>query len=347
MKEHQLLINMKNEIKIIDEKSLENKIYTIRGQKVMLDSDLAEIYGYSTKRFNEQVKNNKEKFSEDFMFQLTNEEIEYISSRSKKSALKNENYLDPSRSKILTLNKSNNKRGFNIKYRPFVFTESGIYMLMTVLKGELATKQSIALIRLFRSMKDCIYENTDLLSYRELEDRTFKLENDVNGIKGDLSKVMDNFIDPSTYKHFLILNGRKLEADIAYKKIFSSARESIIYIDDYIGIKTLNLLSFAKKNVTITIVSDNKSNNHLKEYMINDYIEQNKNNKLALLKSNNICHDRYIIIDFNTDNEMIYHCGASCKDAGNKVTSITRIEAIELYKPLIKKLLKMPKLKLL
>ena len=120
------------------------RIYTIRGVKVMLDADLAEIYGYTTKRFNEQVKNNIEKFDEDFRFQLTLKEAETCS-----------------RSKILTLNGGH--RGTNIKYAPYAFTEQGIYMLMTVLKGDLAIRQSMALIRLFKQMKDCIVENQQLI----------------------------------------------------------------------------------------------------------------------------------------------------------------------------------------
>ena len=121
-----------------------SRIYTIRGVKVMLDADLAEIYGYTTKRFNEQVKNNIEKFDEDFRFQLTLKEAETCS-----------------RSKISSLN--NSRRGTNIKYAPYAFTEQGIYMLMTVLKGERATAQSKALIRLFKQMKDCIVQNQQLI----------------------------------------------------------------------------------------------------------------------------------------------------------------------------------------
>ena len=108
--------------------NIENKILIIRGQQVMLDRDLAEIYGYSTKAFNQQVKNNIEKFPDDMMFQLTNEEFSYFL-----------------RSKFLT----SNGRGGN-RYLPFVFTEQGIYMLMTVLKGDLAVKQSIALVGIIK-----------------------------------------------------------------------------------------------------------------------------------------------------------------------------------------------------
>ena len=99
---------VKNEIALVTQENIRNKIYTIRGQRVMLDSDLAAIYGYTTKRFNEQVKNNIEKFEEDFMFQLTKEEVETFS-----------------RSNFLTLKMD--KRGSNIKYKPYAFTEQGIY----------------------------------------------------------------------------------------------------------------------------------------------------------------------------------------------------------------------------
>lgn len=119
-----------------------NKVYTIRGVKVMLDADLAEIYGYSVKAFNQQVKNNAEKFPEDFRFQLDRDEYRKILG-----------------SKFLTL-----EQGKYSKTNPYAFTEQGIYMLMTVLKGDLATKQSIAIVRLFKEMKDYIAsENQQLL----------------------------------------------------------------------------------------------------------------------------------------------------------------------------------------
>ena len=111
------------EIVVINEDTIKNRIYYIRNQKVMLDFELAEIYGYSTKRFNEQVKRNNEKFDDDFMFQLTDEEVSELS-----------------RSQNATLNRGEG-RGSNIKYNPYAFTEQGIYMLMTVLRGELAVRQ--------------------------------------------------------------------------------------------------------------------------------------------------------------------------------------------------------------
>ena len=323
---------MKNELEpvLINEEYLKDKIYIIRGQKVMLDSDLAKIYGYTTKAFNRQVQRNIEKFDEDFMFQLTAEEESYI----------------------LRCQNGTSSWGGN-RYAHNVFTEQGIYMLMTVLKGDLAIKQSKALIRLFKKMKDYLEENRDLLPFKELELRTTILENDVKeikkdniNIKNDLNRVIDYFEDPNTYKHFLILDGYKLEADIAYKKIFKLANKSIIYIDDYINLKTLSILSFVKKNVDITLITDNKAKDSITSFMVKDFINQNKNNKLTLLKSNNKIHDRFIILDFGTKNERIYHCGSSLKDAGNKITTIIEIIDTKQYSSTIKKLLNHSSLKI-
>ena len=119
-----------------------NSIYIIRGQQVMLDSDLAKIYGYEVKRLNEQVKRNIKRFPEDFMFQLVESEIP-----------------DSLKSQFATLNINENKRGMHIKKMPYVFTEQGIYMLATVLKGELAEQQSIFIMRAFKEMRHYIRQN--------------------------------------------------------------------------------------------------------------------------------------------------------------------------------------------
>ena len=129
----------------VTEELLREKLYEIRGVKVMLDADLAEIYGYTTKAFNQQIKNNLEKFDDDFMFELSDEEVEDL------------------RSKNLTANLSSKSR-----YNPHVFTEQGLYMLMTVLRGELATKQSKALVRTFKKMKDYIIGSKGLIGQREV-----------------------------------------------------------------------------------------------------------------------------------------------------------------------------------
>ena len=304
------------EIVIVDDKTIKDKIYFIRGQKVILDADLAEIYGYETKNFNRQVKNNIEKFEgEDFMFQLTENEFENLRCKNFTSSWGGSRYL------------------------PNVFTEQGIYMLMTVLRGELAIKQSRALIRTFKQMKDFIIENQDFISSKELVQiaiQTNKNTNDIAKIndkistlatKEDLKKVMDNFIDPDTYKHFLLMNGDKIEADVAYTKIYKSAKKSIYVIDNYIGLKTLELLRAAKDSVEVIIFSDNVRNKDmLTKSILNDFIRDYPNINLKMKIAGKKYHDRYIAIDYGKENEAFYLCGASSKDAGNKISSITKIE---------------------
>ncbi len=316
---------MKDDLQIIEitQESMESMIYEIRGQRVMLDFDLARIYGYETKRFNEQVKNNIEKFPDDMMFKLSKEESELLA-RSKKST-----------ARIWTVG----NKGGRTTY-PYAFTEQGIYMLMTVLRGELATKQSLTLIRLFKQMKDYITENS-LIGYNEIIKLTKKVETHDRKIKkvnDKLEVVMDYFIDPTTYKHFLILNGERFEAIDAYEKIYSLAKQSIIIIDDYISVKTLKLLRDVNKNIEITIFSDNIAKDFIRDEEI-DIFEKEYDKKIIILPTNNRFHDRYIIIDYKTDNEKLYNCGSSSKDAGNKITTLTIIEKPELYHQLIDELL--------
>ena len=300
-------------------------IYTIRDEKVMLNFELAQIYGYETRTFNQQVKNNIIKFDEDFRFQLSKDEW----------------------NGILMSKKLISSWGGSRKL-PYAFTEQGIYMLMTVLKGELAVKQSKILIRTFKSMKDYIVENKGLLTTNE----TIKLTNLVNNhskrlasVEEKLEIVMDNFIDPSTYKHYLILNGEKIEADIAYQSIYKLAKKSIYIVDDYIDIKTLQLLKCCDSNVEIIIFTDNKGKNNLNSNFINDFKTDTGFN-IIIKRNNNRFHDRYIVLDYKTNNERVYHCGASSKDAGKKITTIIQIEEKELYHLLIENILNNEELRL-
>ncbi len=332
-----------NEIVIISEENLADKIYFVRSQKVMLDFELAEIYGYTTKAFNQQVKRNIEKFEgDDFMFRLTDDEVEELS-----------------RSQNVTLNKGTG-RGSNIKYKPYAFTESGLYMLMTVLKGELATKQSRALIRTFRKMKDYIVENQSLIGSQELlslslqtSQNTAQLskhnkdiaeikENLANNIatKEDLQKVMENFIDPDTYKHFLIMDGQKIEANVAYSIIYKSAKKTIYVVDNYISLKTLELLRVVKKEVKIIVFSDNnKSRNMLTSSILEDFKNDYPDVDIKFKITDGKYHDRYIAVDYGTKRESIYHCGTSSKDAGSKITTISKIDDTKIYHQIFDELL--------
>jgi len=326
---------------LIDETLLKSKILTIRGVKVMLDADLAEIYGYTTKAFNQQVKNNIEKFAEDFRFQVTRKE-----------------YREILGSKFLTL-----EQGKYSKTNPYAFTEQGIYMLMTVLKGDLATRQSIAIIRLFKKMKDYIVsENQQLLGnagFTEFAVQTIQntreiatVSNKVEAISGevhdmredlgkmnlDLQKVMENFIDPSTYKHFLIFDGQKLEADVAYTKIYGMAKKSITIIDNYVGVKTLDLLRGIAKNTSIHIFSEQWGDERVTPAIKADYEKARPDVSLKIDRPNRKFHDRYVFLDYGLSNEKLFLCGASSKDAGNKVTTIMQIEHPEVYHELIESL---------
>lgn len=303
----------------LNEELIASKIYIIRGQKVMLDFELAEIYGYETKRFNEQVKNNIERFDEDFRFRLTKEEYDLIL-RSKKST-----------AQIWTVGNKGGRTSL-----PYAFTEQGIYMLMTVLKGDLATKQSKTLIRLFKTMKDYLVENNNMLTQKDYLN-LFKL---INNNSDRIKELEDEFklFSKVINSHYLILNGERIEGDIAYQEIYRIANKSIYIIDDYIDIKTLQLLKSVKDDIEIMIFSDNKSRNNLNSNFINDFINDTGFN-IQFKKNNNKFHDRYIIIDFDTESETIFHCGASSKDAGKRITTITRIEEQNLYKDLIKEII--------
>ncbi len=343
---------------LIDENLLKSRIYTIRGVKVMLDADLAEIYGYSTKAFNQQVKNNIDRFAEDFRFQLSKREVKEL------------------RSKFLTANvdaKGNKNLRYNFcaanistmsRSNPFAFTEQGIYMLMTVLKGDLAIQQSMALIRLFKRLKDYAISEGFLLNGSEvtplalqttqntrdiadvsadvkvLSGEVHEMRGEFSKINMDLQKVMENFVDPSTHRHFLILNGQRLDADIAYTQIYGMAKNSITIIDDYIGVKTLDLLRQVAKGVSVTIYSDNRSFETLTEQMKNDFLAVRPDVKLAVNETRDKFHDRYIFLDYGQKTEKLFHCGASSKDAGNKITTIMQIEYTQAYHSIMEMLKK-------
>ena len=314
------------QLEIIDEKKLEDMIYTIRGQKVMLDFELAKLYGYTTKAFNQQVNNNVDKFDEDFMFKLNSKEFNEI--------LRSKNFTSSWGGR---------------RYIPIAFTEQGIYMLMTVLKGELAVKQSKMLIRAFKTMKDIITDSSHLLSTGEIlqlanqvndnSSEINKLKNKNKYIQSQLKTVMDYFADPSKYKPFIIKNGQRIEADIAYTEIYKKAKLSVILVDDYINIRTLSHLKVCSKNIDIIIYSDNLAKDKIDMGHINDFVIDTGIN-IKIKPTNGILHDRYIIIDYKTDNEIFYLCGPSEKDAGNKIATIMEIIDKNKYHSIIDELVK-------
>lgn len=220
--------------------SVYGRVYYIRGQQVMLDADLADIYGYDVKALNQQVKRNISRFPEDFMFKLNKGEVEYL------------------RSQFVTANINAKSRSL-----PHAFTEQGIYMLATVLKGELAEQQSIFIMRAFREMRHYIKQNQQFVTQAEMqlvyadvsgmsmqmtriEDRQKKTEKDVRNIQKSIDFLNENFVSNRDFKTFVIYKGQKFEADVAYIDIYQQAIASIYVVDDYMNAKTLQLLSQKK-----------------------------------------------------------------------------------------------------
>ena len=325
-----------------------NRVYVIRGQQVMLDYDLAEIYGYEVKNLNQQVKRNIARFPEDFMFQLTREEVESVKSQIVIS-------------QNVELDRDNLKSQFVIsswggkRKLPYAFTEQGIYMLATVLRGELAEQQSIFIMRAFREMRHYIKQNQQCVTRSEMHlvsarvseisvqmsnmaDRQKKTEQDMQVIQRSIDTLNENFVSDKDYKNFVIYKGQKFEADIAYIDIYQQAQKSIYVVDDYVNTKTLQLLSQKQAGVEVVLFTENGHGKRgfLTAAVVNDFIQEYPPLRI---KPNADCHDRLIVLDYGEPTEQAYHCGASSKDAGKKLCAINVILETRMIHPVIDKLL--------
>ena len=272
--------------------NIENKILVIRGQQVMLDYELAEIYGYETKRFNEQVKNNIERFDADFRFQLTDEEIYNL------------------RSKISTSSWG------GTRYKPYAFTEQGIYMLMTVLKGDLAVRQSKALIRLFKKMKQYFADNAGILQ------RIDTLEH--HNIETDIKmKTLFTLVDRYKIedKQGVFVQGQIFDAYTKFQELIQKAQKEIILIDNYIDLTVFDRLTVKNPGVDVIIYTQSKT--PIKKL---DIAKFNAQYPTLTIKHTSSMHDRFLIID----RTEIYHIGASLKDLGKKCFGFTRLEEAQL-----------------
>ncbi|MBQ3657429.1 MAG: ORF6N domain-containing protein [Bacteroidales bacterium] len=279
-----------NEIAIHNTESLKDKIYTIRGVQVMLDSDLAEIYGYEVKMFNRQVKNNIERFDDDFRFQLTKEEVEYL------------------RCKFCTANISSMSRSL-----PYAFTEQGIYMLMTVLKGELAVAQSKMLIRIFREMKHFVQNN--MLLFDELV-ALKQHQVDTDKRVDEIFTLLDKYNVKDTQGIFY--QGQIFDAYAKFKSFIQQAAKEIILIDNYVDITTLERLADKNSGVALTIYTS--QNTRLTAQDIQNF---NTQYPPLTVHYTSRMHDRFMIID----NQILYHIGASLKDFGKKCFAFDLFDA--------------------
>ena len=320
---------------LITTDDIRSKVYIIRGQQVMLDQDLAEIYGYQVKNLNQQVKRNLTRFPEDFMFQLTKEEVELVKSQFVTS--RNISYFE-------------GQEGGRRKL-PYAFTEQGIYMLATVLRGELAEQQSIFIMRTFREMRHYISQNQQFVTRNEMElltakvgtitERQDRMEKRVEFIQKDVTILGDNFITDKDKKDFVIYKGQKLEADIAYIEIYQQAKKSIYVVDDYMNAKSLQHLSQKADGVEVVLFTENGKGGKgfLTKSLVTDF--QNEYSSLRI-KPNPDCHDRLIVLDYDEETEQVYLCGASSKDAGKKLCAINQITETAIIHPVIDRLLLLP-----
>lgn len=284
--------------------NIRNLIYTIRAKQVMLDSDVARLYHYETKKINQTVKRNIERFPEKFCFQLSESEMENLRSQFVTSSLENENYGGR-------------------RYLPYVFTEQGIAMLSGLLRNDIAIKVSINIMDAFVEMRKFILNNGQI--FERLTTIEYKmLEHD---------KKFDEVFDElqrnknEEFKQQVFFNGQIYDAYSLIIDIIKTAQKKILVIDNYIDDTILKMLTKKNKNVEVVILTSEKSN--ITKLDIQKFNKEYSSLKVA--KTNKF-HDRFMIID----NKELYHIGASLKDAGKKCFAISKIEDMEYLEKISK-----------
>ena len=301
---------MEKEMTVINRSFIETKILNIRNKQVMLDSDLAAIYGVETKVFNQAVKRNIERFPDEFRFQLTEEEMDAF-------------FKPASRSQIVTLNSSGNLRGSNIKYRPYAFTEQGVAMLSAVLRSETAVKVSIEIMNAFVQMRHYLQENANVIS-RLTNTETKLLEHDKNFEK--IFAALES--NPKPKKEGVFFQGQIFDAYAFFQNIIQKAKKEIILIDGYVDLSVLEQFSKKKSGVQVTIYTDSKP-----KISALDVQKFNLQYPQLILNHTSKMHDRFLIID----NKTVYHIGASLKDLGKKCFAFELMEDSTVLIPLILK----------
>ena len=316
MEENQLAIQ--NELTNED---IKNLIYTIRGKQVMLDSDVAMLYHYPTKRINETVNRNKQRFPENFCFQLTDEEYEAL--RCKNVTLNQdtiqENIDNSLRSQIATLNE-NIGRGKHRKYLPYAFTEQGIAMLSGLLKNDIAIQVSINIMNAFVEMRKFLMINGQVF------ERLTNVEYQLQEHNKKFDEVFNQLQLEKNIKQRIFFDGQIYDAYSIIVDIIKKANNKILIIDNYIDDSVLKMLAKKKNNVEVVILTSDKSN--IENLDVKKF---NKEYPILKVAKTNKFHDRFIIID----NKEMYHLGASIKDLGKKCFAINRIEDMEIIEKII------------
>jgi len=286
---------------------IKQKIYTIRDKQVILDSDIAKLYEVETKKLNQAVKRNIERFPEEFCFQLTEEEYESL------------------RSQFVTLKIQG--RGQHRKYLPYAFTEQGVAMLSTVLHSDKAIRVSINIMKAFTEMRNFILNNNMLfekISNIELKQIEYQKSTD-----DKFEKVFEYISEHKEKEQKIFFDGQVYDAFSMIIDLIKKAKDEIILIDNYVDIDTLNILS--KKNDKVNVEIYTKSNTKLNANDINKFNLQYP--KLEV-KYTEVFHDRFLILD----KKYIYHIGASIKDVGKKCFGITLIKYEAIIKDILERL---------
>lgn len=282
-----------NEIAIIDEHNIQNKIYTLRGLQVMLDRDLAELYGVESKRLNEQVKRNLNRFPEHFRFQLTQDERdELVANCDRFHTLKHSTSL------------------------PYAFTEQGVSMLSAVLKSDTAVEISIKIIDSFVMMRRIVSNNA--LLFQRLD----RLESVQIEHKIESDKKFDqlfNAIESKEFKpdHGIFYENQIFDAYVFASDLIKSAKRSIVLIDNYVDESVLVLLSKRADGCRATIYTKT-----ITSQLSLDLKKHNAQYPPIEVKEFSASHDRFLILD----EEEIYHIGASLKDLGKKWFAFSKFE---------------------
>ncbi|MDD4236911.1 MAG: ORF6N domain-containing protein [Bacteroidales bacterium] len=279
---------MTSENSILTSKNIQNRIFTIRGVQVILDSDLAEMYQVPTGRINEQVKRNLERFPDDFMFQLSEAEWENLKSQNAIASWGGR------------------------RTRPFVFTEQGVSSLSGILKSNVAVRVYITIIRAFVEMRKFMILNASVFQRIEnVEQKQLQTDLKIDHI---LNALEDKSSSP---KQGIYFNGQIFDAWVFVSELIKSAEKSLILIDNYVDESILNLFLKRKENVTATIYTANLTAS-LKT-VLEKHNKQYSPIEIHVYKN---AHDRFLIID----EKQVYHIGASLKDLGKKLFGFSKME---------------------
>lgn len=289
----------------LENKNIEECIYNIRSQQVMIDSDVAYFFGVTVSSLNRQMRRNADRFPSDFCFQLSDKETNDL--RCQKGTT---NFLSSKR-----------------RYNPYAYTEEGIITLAGVLKNDIAGKMSVEIARKFIQMRKFILENGDvLLTLAKLQNRQIEFENETNKKFDEILKLISKADLP---KQAIFSAGQFYDAYEYISSIVRRANRSIILIDPYCDARAFTFLKNKKESVELTVCSSRLSK--LKKEEIEKFESQYGKINIKQLDDN---HDRFLIID----NEECYQLGASLNYAGKKMFDIIKNENKEIIDFLLKKI---------